>query len=46
MKHTENKYWVNGYQLRGKNHKCLTFNIFSIGVLLSNNPSINIFILD
>jgi hypothetical protein len=52
MTKTERKYWVNGYQERPrlfynksnkKIHKCLTFSVLNIGVLITNKPTINIY---
>lgn len=48
MKTTERKYWVNGWQVRGngfgwRKHYCLTFSLFNIGVLISSNPSLEVF---
>jgi hypothetical protein len=37
MKKTEKQYWVNGYQVRGKNFKTFTISIGNIGIMISNN---------
>lgn len=36
MRQTEKKYWVNGYQIRGKNRKFWTFSIGNLGIMVLN----------
>lgn len=43
MKKTERKHWINGLQKRGKNHYCLTISLFGYGLLISSNPTIELF---
>ena len=47
MKTTEQKHWVNGYQVRGNGiHKTFTLNIFNLGVMFikyKNTYSIDLF---
>lgn len=36
MKKTEKKYWVNGFQKRGRNYKTLTISIGNLGIMFDN----------